>query len=137
MAKKKVSKERYEKFINSLELKDLKLVELHVKLEEWFKPPAEIKIEEKARYEKEEEKEFRVFQEYRLQGLKDGKAGMEIDAVYLVSYASEVPIDDGIFKIFSTTGLLLHTWPYFRELVNSMTLRMHLPPLVLDVVRVR
>lgn len=40
------------------------------------------------------------------------------------------------FEAFSRSNALVHVWPYFRELVQSMTWRMGLPPFPLPLFRV-
>jgi hypothetical protein len=39
-------------------------------------------------------------------------------------------------KAFSATNAMLNSWPYFRELVQSMIARMNLPPLTLPLYRI-
>ncbi len=138
MSAKKISKKGYENFINGLTLKEIKIVSCSAEVKENFSTPANLKLTEHTKYVKKSGR-FIAYIEYKLEGIKKGekKKGFEVKVEYKVSYDTEIPITNEIFKIFSQTSLRLHTWPYFREIVNEMTIRMGLPPLVLDVLKVK
>jgi len=139
MKEKKVTPQMYKKFITKLSLKEIKMLSAAAKVEKDFSPPASVKIKDNKKYEVLGEGSFRVLQEYTLQATESGEKRIrfEVKALYSLIYSSEVPITDEIFKIFSYSNLTLHTWPYFRQFVHEMTLRMNLPPLLLDVIRVK
>ncbi|PMP66145.1 MAG: hypothetical protein C0192_04475, partial [Desulfurella multipotens] len=44
------------------------------------------------------------------------------------------PMDDEVFKIFADSTVLVDSWPYFREIVQSTLLRMGLAPVVLPPI---
>jgi hypothetical protein len=57
------------------------------------------------------------------------------EAVFSVEYRlidGEYPSDE-VISGFLSRHIPLHVWPYVRELVSSMTLRMGLPPLMLPL----
>ena len=137
MAREKVSPRIYKRFIDSLHLKSIQAIDYSAKKEEDFSTPAKINIKQEQRYKKIEKKDFKVYHKYRLEATQEGKStpGFYAEVTYFLLYSSDVPITKAIFDIFSKLNLPLHTWPYFREFIHSTTLRMHLPPLVLDVLK--
>jgi len=138
MSTKKLPKKEYENFINGLTLKEIKIISCSAEVKKGFSTPANLKLKEHPNYIKNNGK-FIAYIEYILEGVKKGekKKGFEIKVKYQVSYRTEISITDEIFKIFAQTSLRLHTWPYFREFVHEMTNRMGLPPLVLDVLKIK
>jgi preprotein translocase subunit SecB len=62
---------------------------------------------------------------------KPRKNIIDITAKFIAIYESKIEFDDEIFDVFSSTNLMLNLWPYYRELFQSMTLRMGLPPYIL------
>lgn len=137
MAKKKVSPKSYNKFIDGLDLLEIKLAYSESQAEEDFSLPAEVETEDSKDYKQLEEGKFIVTHEYKLKTIEKGKkkAGLKINAIYKLIYQSEIPITDEIFEVFSEISLPLHTWPYFRQFVHEMTSRMGLPPLTLDLLK--
>ena len=51
-------------------------------------------------------------------------------------YQSSVPMTDSIFEVFQNTNLPLNLWPYLREMVHTVSMRMGLPSLVLPVYQI-
>lgn len=137
MVKKKVSPRSYNKFINGLELLEIKLVYSESKAEEDFSLPAEVETEDSKDYKQLEEGKFIVTHEYKLKTIEKGKkkAGLQINAIFYLIYQSEIPITDEIFEVFSEISLPLHTWPYFRQFVQEMTSKMGIPPLTLGLLK--
>ena len=135
--KNKISPKKYNEFIEGLTLQDITLVYSESKAEEGFSLPADITTEFSEDYKKLEKGGFIVIYEYKLKAIvKDKKKpGFHIHATYNLAYQSKVPINKEIFEIFSKISLPLHTWPYFRQFVQEMTLRMGLPPLILDILK--
>lgn len=137
MGKEKVSPDVYNKFIDGLELLEIKITYSEARAEEDFFPPAEVEIEENKNYEKLEEGKFIVIHEYKLKGKKkdEKRADFYIYVIYKLMYQSKTPITKKIFGVFSEISLPLHTWPYFRQFVHEMTSRMGLPPLTLNLLK--
>ena len=63
--------------------------------------------------------------------IDDNLEVLHIDAVYMLSFSSEVAITEDFFEIFRRLSLSSTTWPYFRELVGSTTSRTNLPTFTL------
>lgn len=69
--------------------------------------------------------------QFSAQAEKTSKKVIDITAVIVAIYESRIDFDDEIFSLFSSSNLMLNLWPYFRELFQSMTIRMGLPPYIL------
>jgi preprotein translocase subunit SecB len=137
MAESKISPVEYKKFIDGLNLTDIKLTHTNVSIEESFKLPASINIKDKSSYKNISSDKIKVSIEYKLDALPKGQeqAGFKIEVHYDLIYNVKIPMNDKIFKIFSESSLRIQTWPYFRQFVHQMTLYMNLPPLILGTVR--
>jgi len=61
------------------------------------------------------------------------KIVMRIDSVFTAIYKVSPPdlLKNDYLEIFASTNPRLHIWPYQRELLQSLTTRMGLPPFVL------
>lgn len=137
MGKEKVGPDVYNKFIDGLNLMEIKIAYSEAKVKEDFSPPAEVEIEENKKFKKLKDGKFVVIHEYKMKGIEKGKkeSGFFINVIYKLTYQSKIPITKKIFDVFSEISLPLHTWPYFRQFVHEMTARMGLPPLTLDLLK--
>lgn len=61
------------------------------------------------------------------------KAGFELR----YSLPPDLRVSRRDLNTFARINSVFNVWPYWREFIQSMTTRMHLPPLVLPVFRVR
>jgi len=59
---------------------------------------------------------------------------LRIKLVWTIVYTLSEPASAEAVLAFVAGSSMVHAWPYTRELVQSMTLRMGLPPLVLPVM---
>ncbi len=59
-----------------------------------------------------------------------------ISVTFEVHYRTKKPITDEIFEIFRVLNLGMNLWPYVREFVQSTTLKMGLPGLVLPAAKI-
>jgi preprotein translocase subunit SecB len=127
----------YNDFIKGIELKGIYISNLTASREKEFDTPANIHIGSKKDFEKLEKGSVEMRVEYTLTAIKDGKKkpGFEISVVYTLLFQSKIEITEAYFKKFSHS-LTVETWPYFRNLVNELTMKMGLPPLVLRVLKV-
>jgi len=127
----------YNDFLKGIELKDIYISNLMASREKEFGTPANIRIESSKDFEKLEKGDVRMQVEYTLTAIKKGKKkpGFKISVVYTLLFQSKIEITEAYFKKFSHS-LDIETWPYFRNLVNELTMRMGLPPLVLRVLKV-
>jgi len=127
----------YNDFVKGIELRNLYISNLAASREKGFRPPASIKIENKKEFEQLEDGNIEMYVEYTLTAVEKGKKnpGFTISVEYTLLFHSKVEITEAHFKKFSRS-LDVETWPYFRNLVNELTMRMGLPPLVLNVLKV-
>ena len=60
-----------------------------------------------------------------------------IEASFVLTYECNSPelLDEGTIEAFAKTNGVYNAWPYWRELAQSMTLRMGLPTVTLPVFR--
>ncbi len=63
------------------------------------------------------------------------KIVLKIDCVYAIIFESSKNITDPFFEIYKDMSLPLNVWPFFREMVNSITSRMNIPPLTLPLIK--
>jgi len=126
----------YDELINNLELENLFFLEASAKREEDFSPPANIKITRKQEYKNEGNK-IKVYVNYLLKAIKKGskEPGFSLSVKYLVIYKSKIQMANDSFEKFSKTSLLVEIWPYFREYVHETTMRLGLPPLILNLLK--
>lgn len=57
-----------------------------------------------------------------------------ISARYVVTYSTAKPMTDEIWRIFAERNLRMNLWPYLREFIESATVRMAWPRLVLPAM---
>jgi len=98
---------------------------------------SKVYIDKNAYYQVLSDNNVRVFQEFffkvALQNNPD-EVLIKISPSYILDFQVGGPMDDEIFKIFADSTVLVDSWPYFREIVQSTLLRMGLAPVVLPPV---
>ena len=138
MSRKMDLKEKYINFIKGLQLKNIQLLECAMKKDEEFLPiNVDLTVEEKVKY-KNTQGGFVVYFTFNLLAVnkeKETEKKFSIKAKYKVTYVSKDKVTKELFELFAGSTLILHLWPYFRQLVHDFTTRAGLPPLVLPVVK--
>ncbi|MBD3386510.1 hypothetical protein GF407_16520 [candidate division KSB1 bacterium] len=132
----KITPEQYRKIINELELDGIAMIKLnsYIKYEN-LSPKMNISIKDTASYQNSDNG-FVVENKYTLTSKnKDNIIGIKIEAIYLITFKSINEIDDDFFNVYKSISLPLNVWPFFRELVNSMTSRMSIRPLSLPLIK--
>jgi len=71
--------------------------------------------------------------EYTLTAKSGGKRLIRLVAKYRTVFGTEKELTKEFFTIYNAASLPLQTFPYFRELTNSMFSRTGLPPLILPL----
>jgi len=128
--------EKYIEFIKGIELRNLELLKCSLKRDEGFIPEdISLKIQEKPPRYRKTDNGFIAYVSFSILAEKETGEKFTVEASYRVIYESKTPITKTLFEIFSTRALVLHAWPYFRQLVHDFTLRTGLPPLVLPVIK--
>ena len=61
----------------------------------------------------------------------------QIQASFMLRYGAKsiAEFDDSVFEAFAKTNGVFNAWPYWREFVQSMTLRMGIPGVTIPVFR--
>jgi preprotein translocase subunit SecB len=72
------------------------------------------------------------------EGASHDAAPVQIRAVYILRYRvpGEVTPSKRDLSLFAETNAVLNIWPYWRQLVHDMSVRMELPPILLPLFRV-
>jgi len=78
---------------------------------------------------------FSIFVRYILTAKVRNKIFLKIEAAYELFFSSEEEISDEFFDIYREISLPFNIWPFFRELVNSLTARMGIPPITLPLFK--
>jgi len=80
---------------------------------------------------------FEAVQLFTLKGRARGSGRIlaSITCEVVAVYETRVQMSPDLFEPFKETALLVNTWPYLREFVQSCTLRAGLPPLVLPLAK--
>jgi len=123
----------YNDFVKQIEVDNLRIVSAQVNILDYsyFPSSTEVKWRMRASYEKTEE-QFSVSHRYNVTILdkETNEAKAKISVTFFVVYSSKIPISDDFFKIFKARNLPLNTWPYFREFVHNVIMRMGWPPFI-------
>jgi preprotein translocase subunit SecB len=133
--------ERFAKLSTNLVLHNIRLYKfeasfndekINVSMEE-----SKVYIDKNVYYQVVADNHVRVFQEFffkvALQNNPD-EVLIKINPSYILDFQVGGPMDDEIFKIFADSTVLVDSWPYFREIVQSTLLRMGLAPVVLPPI---
>lgn len=140
MTKPAVLPERYEEFITGLQLVRLRLVSLEAKANVDVPDPRRnaIYLQGHASYEVQEDG-FEAYQTYEV-AIRDTDTDTEsgkVAVVFALQYETKHSVEPDelgdLFEIFSKTSLLLHVYPYVRQLVQDVTTRMDWPPVILPI----
>lgn len=131
------SKEKYNQILNGLELKQV-LVEKELIERDVDQPPRKTSVHIQRNNEAQiadDKQSFRVRDMLHIEGSNEGSDNslFTIDLTLMLQYQSKKLVTKSFLKQFVNNNLDLHSWPYFRELVQSATNKMNLPPLVLPL----
>ncbi len=133
----KISPEEYRRILKGIELQNILLSEIKASVKhEFFSESMKINIKDDSEYEFNEDR-FIVTNKYILtsKSNKQKKNALKIEATFRIIFESEYEINDDFFEIYKEISLPLNIWPYFRELVSSITARMNIPPLTLPLLK--
>ena len=80
---------------------------------------------------------FEAVQTLKLEGRAKPKARLLVNmkCELVAVYNTSVEVTPELFNLFKDSTLILNTWPYLREFVQSCTVRAGLPPLVLPLAK--
>lgn len=131
-----VSPEKYREFLDGIELEKIYVKEVFSQIEHDLLPESlKVNISDDTSYENTDDG-FIITSKYSLNVKnKSRKIVLKISAAYVVEFLSETALTDDIFEIYKEYSLPLNVWPFFRELCNSITSRMNIPPLTLPLYK--
>lgn len=137
VSSKQTSKEKYNRILTGLELTQV-IVEKEVLERDVEQNPKRTSVHIQRNNEAQvadDKYSFRVRDMLHLEGLNEGSETplFIVDLVLVLQYTSKKPVTKAFLKQFAETNLDIHSWPYFRELVQTATNKMNLPPLVLPL----
>ena len=126
---------RYREILKGIQLDTIALRALKANIHrENMEGSMKIEFRENASYKNTEEG-FEVSAQYVLIGKNKRRIALRVDCTYDLFFTSEEEIDDEFFEIYKEFSLPLNLWPFFRELVHSITSRMNIPPLTLPLLK--
>lgn len=130
---RKVSTDKYTEFIKQLDIKNIRLVDLKLtKVDLDYTPELSgVNWKASARYENIKDK-INIFHTYgvKISEKASDQLKAQLSMTFCVTYSSNIQMNDEIFKLFIKRNLPINTWPYFRELTQSITLRIGWPAFI-------
>lgn len=136
--KKRITNAEYSKLLKNIEINDIVLLELEAK-----RYPASIEkdmgfhLKHEPEFVKANRNDFDIIDLYTITAKSGRKNIFKIRIKWLLSFSSEVEIDEDFFNIYAERSLILNTYPYVREIVQSITSKMDVPPLVMPLYKVK
>lgn len=130
-------REAYNRFIHSLELRDIVLARVEAEARVPSINPAETGIQADFDVRDDEcESEPNLCQvlaqlKVELMQVKSGERLGAVDVTLRLTYSSEEPITDAIRERFKAANVPLNAWPYLREYVQQTMTRFGWPPFIL------
>ncbi len=122
----------FNNFVRDIKLKSIFISELQSKRNKSFHLPASIRIKSEGNFKNLKNNIIEISVNYLIEAIPKGKKkpGFKISVTYILQFESKVKMNEEFFKKFNPS-VTLESWPYLRSLVNDLTMRMGLPPLVL------
>lgn len=136
-----ISPEQYRELLEGLGLENINLVECHAEINHdilWGEAsqmtPVRVGLEQGVVRWEQKDDTLTFWHGYQLRGKVKRKQVLRVEAIYLVRYTTKQPVSAEFVHIFQQSTLILTTYPYFRELVDSTTRRMGIPPITLPMI---
>jgi hypothetical protein len=131
---------RYDAFIGSLDLQDVRISHAEIDAPDAFSGAAhgglQAHVSTASGY-REEESTFVVWSTLVFEGRRvdEEQPKVRVSATVEVSYAVGQSVTDDLFAVFSERNLPLNTWPYLREFVQNALARAGWPVYTLPVFK--
>lgn len=137
MKQPNISPEKYREILERIELKEIYLIESKSKVDEANRAPKlELIIHDKNTFSTSGD-ELRVFSRYSFKAKAEdlAKPFVEIVVKFQLIYdiRDKVEVTKDFFDVYEALTLGFIVWPYFREYVQNILIRMNLPPLTLPM----
>jgi hypothetical protein len=118
------------------ELKDIRMVGVSAKCDPKYTAPLEPEFSHECSVVGNENGVLDIICQYRFAGNAAQVKIVDIEIKYLLTYAinSPVPLAEGDITQFANGNGTLHSWPFVRELLHSLTSRMGVPAFKLGVM---
>jgi len=131
---KEVSPAQYREMLKHLELRDVYLKEVNsILYSKEIEKSAKLNFKESFHIIQLNKEDALLQADYEINA-KSGKRNIfKIRAKYDIFFEMTESLPEEFFLLYSRHSMPLQTYPYFRELVNSIISRMGLPPLVLGL----
>jgi len=136
--------ELYSELIKHVELEDIQLINLNCRkynVEE-LKRSITIEIRTKNEVESFTEQQLLINVSFKVIGHeadKDENRLFEIDFTFTLKYSlleNNEKFNEEVIDLFVKNNVPLNVWPYARELISSITVRMGLPALVIGTYKI-
>ena len=136
--KKGMSQSAYSAILKKIEIESIVLLELEAKR---YPAPVEKKlgfhIQHEPEFVKGEDRDFDIVDLYTITARSGRKNIFKIRIKWLLRFSSEVDVTEEFFTIYAERSLILNTYPYVREMVQSITSKMDVPPLVMPLYKIK
>jgi preprotein translocase subunit SecB len=135
--------DRYARFLRSLDLVSIALVESRFRIEReaFLDAEEDLFVKVSGHSHKISKKFFEVRSELAVRTERKGKpkrpGSFQMMAVFELHIHAEASFDRNEVKRFATEDLRLLMWPYFREYLANACGRMHVPPIILPLPEVQ
>ena len=118
------------------ELKDIRLTDTSAKSDPGLIGPLESEFSHNCSIVKNENGVLDVACQYHFIGSASQAKVIDIEIKYLITYSlnSPEPLPNDDLSQFANANGTLHSWPFVREFLNSLTSRMGFPPFKLGVM---
>ncbi len=131
----------YREMMSGLTLQKVLLTENNVLRNPDLSPEdAIVEVEKETQYQirEEDKRDFRFVEIITVKSSTDeGEEKKEIFTIsgrFLLQYRSPIEVNEELMEMFSGRNLSVHSWPYLREFIQSMSTRMGLPPMLLPLL---
>ncbi len=135
----KLSPEEYNKILKNIELMNISIIKTQAEIDRNI-VSGKLNINTKSRVKfTQDDKSLNVIYSYNLllfipeKNVKVALIKVNFEIIFIK--LKKIEISKDFFEIFKEVSLKYTLWPYFREFVQNMILRMNLPPLTLPMVK--
>lgn len=134
------ARDGYAEFIAGLQILDLFFIrgsfQFSPRLRDMERLPA-LSLKLEAKLDTLDAGVLEAVQTFTIKGREKPKAPLvvSITCELVARYRTSVEVTPELFEVFRNSTLILNTWPYLREFVQSCTVRAGLPPLVLPLTK--
>jgi preprotein translocase subunit SecB len=131
---KQITPKEYNELLKKLDLHDIYLSDVTANLHKsHIGEKVTLNLVEKFRILQRTPELVRIEVDYQMTGKSKQSKVVSVKAKYVVVFQTAEEMPEEFFAVYNTHSLPLQTYPYFRELVNSIVSRMGFPPLVLPL----